>query len=108
MEVKVIKGKRENSEHYFIGALNQVYSKHSKIDGCRFVRCYYSEEGCMARGKIDATGFHASDGEYAVHSQHKYTTGSTVNYLAFFNELKNEARTSGKLPNIIFDEVMSR
>ncbi|KAJ6634750.1 hypothetical protein Bhyg_13329, partial [Pseudolycoriella hygida] len=58
-------------------------------------------------GKIDATGFHPSDGQYALHSDHEYTTTSTLNFLAYFNEMKNEARTSGKMPNTIYDEVMS-
>ncbi|KAJ6644282.1 hypothetical protein Bhyg_09249, partial [Pseudolycoriella hygida] len=108
MDVTVIKGKRENSEHFFISSVDEIYTKHAKIGNNQFVKCYYSENGCKARGKIDATGFHPSDGQYALHSDHEYTTTSTLNFLACFNEMKNEARTSGKMPNTIYDEVMSR
>ncbi|KAJ6647986.1 hypothetical protein Bhyg_03211, partial [Pseudolycoriella hygida] len=89
-------------------SVDEIYTKHAKIGNNQFVKCYYSENGCKARGKIDATGFHPSDGQYALHSDHEYTTTSTLNFLACFNEMKNEARTSGKMPNTIYDEVMSR
>lgn len=108
MEVTVIAGKREKGQHFFIRALDQIYSKKSKSNGNSFVECYHHEIGCKARGKIDTFAFHSSEGINSVHSNHEYTTTSVVNYLACYNELKVQARTSGKMPNVVYDEVMAK
>lgn len=109
MEVTVIKGKRENSKYFFIQELNNIYSTKSNKNGEQFVRCYNYEKGCKARGKIDVSGkFYSSVDEYGLHSNHQYSTSSVINYLACCNEMKVEARTSGKMPNVIYDEGMSK
>lgn len=107
MEVTVIAGKKENSKHFLIRGLNEIYSFRSKSNGIKFVCCYH--DGCNARGKINPDGlFYASEGKCGLHSQHLFTTTSVTHFLACFNEMKEQARTSGKLPNVIYDEVMSK
>lgn len=107
MEVTVIAGKRENSQHFVISGLNQIYSFRWKSNGCKFVNCYH--DACNARGKIYSDGlFHASEGKWGLHSEHLFTTSSVINFMACFNEMKELAKTSGKLPNVIYDEVMAK
>lgn len=107
MEVTIIKGKKEGSEHFVVPSLNQIFVKKEKKNcALQFVKCYHYKNGCRARGRIDSAGFHESEGIFGTHSNHSHTTFSVINYLAFFNEIKNEARSSGKLPNVIFDEAM--
>ncbi|KAJ6648093.1 hypothetical protein Bhyg_03318 [Pseudolycoriella hygida] len=107
MEVIVIAGKRENSKHFFISDLDEIYSNHSKANDVKFVCCYH--DNCRARGKIGADGlFYASEGQHGQHSNHNFTTASVLNFLKCFNEMKEEARSSGKLPNVVYDEVMAK
>ncbi|KAJ6633986.1 hypothetical protein Bhyg_03508 [Pseudolycoriella hygida] len=107
MEVIVIAGKRENSKHFFISDLDEIYSNHSKANDVKFVCCYH--DNCRARGKIGADRlFYASEGQHGQHSNHNFTTASVLNFLKCFNEMKEEARSSGKLPNVVYDEVMAK
>lgn len=92
MEVIVITGKRENSKHFAVSELDAIYSLRSKDNG-----------------KIGSDGlFYASDGKFGTHTSHNFTTTSVINFLACFNEMKEQARTSGKLPNVVYDEVMAK